>query len=456
MSARSDAQVLDALLGQLPPGIEADARLLTQRFTTIRFARSRVHQPHREDLTTLSLRVADGRRIATATGDDPSPAGQRALVAEALSLARVAPVEAAFAGFASGTGPTPRPTAYSLSTAELSPERASQLAHRALAAADSVAPGARVAGAFHAGGARLSVATTRGLSRSTRWSCASASVLVERADAGAPSSGWAEGAGLSTRDVDPAALGRAAAEKAAPVPAKAAAPGRYRVVLLGSAVAELLSTLGYLGFGGHAEEEGWSCLAKRRGRRVASRLVSVDDDATSSDAIPSSIDFEGHAKRRTPLLEAGVAAGPVTDLLTAGRLGTEPTGHALPPESPWGEIGPVPTHQLMHAGDASLDELVQATRRGILVTRFHYVRVVHPGRSEITGMTRDGTYRIEGGEVTAPLRNLRFTQSILATLNATTQVGKLRRSYADERGVFSVTCPAIASTDFRFTSATVF
>lgn len=456
MSAGEDSQLLDALLGRLPSGTEGDARLLRQRYTTVRFANSRVRQPHHEDLCMVSLRVAQDRRIATATTGDLSRDGLRDLMDEAVSLARVAPVEPKFDGFGRPTRRRARPTAYSRSTAGLAPERVAELAHRALAAADAAVERARVAGAVHAGGAELSVATSRGLTAATRWSSVSASVLAERLDAEAPASGWAEGADYSVGRFDPSRLGREAGERvarSAPAPAK---PGRYRVVLAGAAVSELLSSLSYLGFGGHAEEEGWSCLAGKRGRAVVSPSVTVVDDATSPVSIPVSVDFEGTPKRRTPLIEEGVAGPPVTDRLTAARLGTEPTGHALPPESPWGEVGPVPTHVVMAPGDASFDELVRETRRGILVTRFHYVRVVHPGRSEITGMTRDGTYRIEDGEVAGPLRNLRFTQSVLATLKATTLVGRDRRCYADERGFFSITCPAIASSAFRFTSATVF
>ncbi len=456
MSASEDADVLASLLGNLPTGVDGDARLVRSGHTTVRFANSRVRQPMHEEHRVISLRLAVGGRIATATSGATSPKGLHELVAEALSLARVAPVEARFPGFAGRPEQPLRATAFSRATSTLSPERASRLAHAALDAADADAPGSRVAGAIHVGGTHLSVATTAGLELASRWSSVVGSVLAERLDGEVPASGWAEGAHFDVARFDPARLGREAAQKVAATPPRPARPGRYRVVLSGSAVSELLGTLGYLGFGGHAEEQGWSCLAKRRGRRVVASNVSVTDDATSRHGIPVAIDFEGHPKRPTPLLVEGVAAGPVTDLLTAARLGSSPPGHALPPESPWGELGPVPTHPVMAAGDASWEELVRETRRGILVTRFHYVRVVHPGRSEITGMTRDGTYRIDGGEVTEPLTNLRFTQSILATLGATTLVGRVRRCFSDERGVFSATCPAIATTGFRFTSATVF
>ena len=90
------------------------------------------------------------------------------------------------------------------------------------------------------------------------------------------------------------------------------------------------------------------------------------------------------------------------------------------------------------------------------MTRFHYVRVVDPGRGVITGMTRDGTYRIDGGEIVEPVRNLRFTESILTALQGIERLGRARRTHTGERGGASVTVPAALVRSFRFTSATLF
>ena len=233
-------------------------------------------------------------------------------------------------------------------------------------------------------------------------------------------------------------------------------PGTYRVVLRGPALAEALSFLGHLGFSGHGEVEGWSCLRHQRGRRIADPAVHLFDDPRSTATIPQAIDFEGTATRRTALVDHGIAGDVVTDLVTAGRLGRRPTGHALPPESPWGEYGPHPSHLVLAPGDASEDELIRTTRNGLLVTRFHYVRIVDPGRGMITGMTRDGTFRIVRGEIAEPVRNLRFTESVVSLLRGIAALGRERRIYSDERGGSSATVPSAAVRAFRFTSATLF
>jgi len=442
------------VLRALPPGTTGDVRIMRSSSTTIRFANSRVRQPHLERSTQVSLRLALGRRLATATGSDTSLEGLRRLVASASALARVAPVERKFPGFHPPSGRGPTGLAFSKRTAELPPEDATELAEEILGAASAEAPGARIAGVVQVGHESLRVVNSSGLDRSTRRSVAFGNVLVERPEEDPPVSGWSESAHWDAAKVAPAELGREAAERMARAPPGSVPPGTYPVVLRGPAVALLLLFLGNLGFSANGEVEGWSCLRRRRGKKVAPRSVTLVDDPRSRDTLPRAIDYEGTWTRATPLISQGVARPVVTDLLTSGRLGRPLTGHALPPEAPWGDYGPMPANMLLAPGDASEDELVRATRRGLLVTRFHYVRVVDPGRGIITGMTRDGTYAIENGEVARPVRNLRFTESILTALAGVQRLGKERRIYSE--GGESVTAPAAAVGSFRFTSATLF
>ncbi|MGC2788424.1 MAG: TldD/PmbA family protein [Thermoplasmata archaeon] len=454
-SARNDP--VGAAVRDLPDGVTADARLTRSAWTTIRFANGRVHQPHFERTTHLSFRVADERRLGTATTVDLSPEGVASVVRAARAMARIAPVESKFPGFPTDSSRRPATVPYSRSTAKLGPEQVTRIAERILASAGDRAPGGRIAGAVNVGMQELRVVNSEGLDRTARSSAAQASVLVDRPEREPPVSGWSDAAHWDAARLSPETLGLEAAERMATTAPQSVAPGAYRVVLRDSAVASVLEFLGHLGFGGNGEQEGWSCLRRRRGRRIAPDAVHLVDDARSSGTLPAAIDYEGVATRALPLIDHGVAGPAVTDVVTSGRLGRRLTGHAFPPESPSGEWGPVPSHLLLAGGDAREEELIRATRRGLLVTRFHYVRVVDPGRGIITGMTRDGTYRIEGGEVVGPARNLRFTESILATLRGAELVGRARRVHnSDERGVFATTCPALLTRSFRFTSATLF
>jgi PmbA protein len=452
--SRSDP--VAAAVRELPEGMSADARVVSSTWTTIRFANGRIHQPHRDEVTHVSFRVSDGRRLGTATTGDTTPAGIAEVVKSARALARVAPLEPKFPGFPSDSAPRPAAIAYSESTAGLGPEEVTRIAERILAAAGDRAPGGRIAGVVNVGQEEMRVVNSSGLDRSTRTSSAQTSVLVDRPERDPPVSGWSEGAHWDAARLSPETIGREAAERVATAAPEAVTPGAYRVVLRGSAVSDLIGFLAILGFGGHAEDEGWSCLLKKRGRRIAPESIHLVDDARSRSTLPSAIDYEGVAARATPLLDHGVVGPAVMDVVTAGRLGRRLTGHGLPPESPSGDWGPIPTHLQLSGGDASEEELIRSTRRGLLVTRFHYVRVVDPGLGIITGMTRDGTYRIEHGEVVGPARNLRFTESVLGALRGTELLGKDRRIHSDERASLCVTCPALLTKSFRFTSATLF
>lgn len=447
-------QLRDWLDG-LPPGTAADVRLTREAWQTMRFANGEIHQAHEERDATLSLRVYVDGRLGVATSGEVHAEGFRRLAAQAAALAHVAPREPKFPGFPSGRGAV-RPVARARATAALSVEAAGRLAAAALDAARGEIGDARVSGVVNVGAQTIAVANTAGLARATDRTVAQAQVLVERLAMDPPASGWAEGAHWDAARLDTAGLARRAAGRVARAPPRAVAPGAYRVVLGSAAVAELLNFLAHLGFNGHGELEGWSCLAKRRGRRIAPAEVTITDDGRAPSVLPQAIDFEGTPKRRHPLVARGVAQDAVTDLVTAGRLGTETTGHGLPPESPWGDFGPVPCHVTMAPGDARESELIAGVRRGILVTRFHYVRVVHPAQSMLTGMTRDGTYLIEKGAIVAPVRNLRFTESILRTLAGIESIGRRLHRVADERGFSSVTCPELVARSFRFTSATLF
>jgi PmbA protein len=453
--ASPDALVESAVRG-LPSGVTADARLSRSTWTTIRFANSRIHQPLVERHAYLSFRVAEGGRLATATTVDLTPDGVAAVVRAARAMARVAPVEKKFPGFPRDGGPRPARVAYSAATVAATPEAAAHVAERILATTAERAPGGRTAGVLNVGGDLLRVVNSSGLDRSSRTSAAQTNVLVDRPERDPPVSGWSEGAEWDLKRLDPVRIGREAAERVATTAPAAVEPGAYRVLLRGPAVRYLLGFLAHLGFGGQAETEGWSCLKRRRGRRIAPEFVHLVDDARARTTLPIAIDYEGVATRALPLIDHGIAGPAVTDVLTSGRLGRPLTGHGLPPEAPQGDWGPIPTHLILAPGDAREEELVRETRRGILVTRFHYVRTVDPGKSIITGMTRDGTYRIEHGEVVGPVRNLRFTESILGTLRGAELLGRDARRMGSERGGMAETSPDLVSRSFRFTSATLF
>jgi predicted Zn-dependent protease len=260
--------------------------------------------------------------------------------------------------------------------------------------------------------------------------------------------GYAEQAAVDATTIDATAIGRESADKArATANAVAVDAGDYPVVLEEYAVVDLLDMLGYLGFSALAVQEGRSFV--EIGKRIGSDLVTIVDDGRDPAGLPMAFDYEGVAKQRVPLVDAGICAGIVYDTQTASRDGVASTGHGLPAPNPY---GPFPLNQAMAAGTSSRDDLIASLDRGLLVTRFHYTNPVHPKLAIVTGMTRDGTFLVEGGRIVAPVRNLRYTQSYLDALAHTVAVSSDRKTLKGFLG--GVVVPAVRIDGWTFTGTT--
>jgi len=157
------------------------------------------------------------------------------------------------------------------------------------------------------------------------------------------------------------------------------------------------------------------------------------------------------ARQRVDFVVDGVARGVVWDSYYGGIAGEASTGHALPAGS---TIGPLPGNLFLKPGDATKEEMVASTRRGVWVSRFWYTRPVRPLDVVITGMTRDGTFLIEDGKIVGPVRNLRFTQSYTEAMNHVEMIGRETRLLPSLAGTCRV--PALKIGAWEFTGATEF
>ncbi len=269
---------------------------------------------------------------------------------------------------------------------------------------------------------------------------------------GADSSGYAERTGVDATKVDVGAAGREAIEKTLrsrnPVHLD---PGDYTTVLEPYAVGTMIDYLSFIGLGALSVQEGRSFMNGRFGEQIVGENVTLWDDGLDPAGVPVPFDFEGVPKQRVVFFERGIAKGIVYDSFTAGREGRQSTGHALPAPNSY---GPVPLNLFLAPGDADRAALLRGIERGLWVTRFHYVNVVHPTKAILTGMTRDGTFLIENGEISRPVHNLRFTQSVLEALCQVEAIGRDPMMLQDEVGGTRV--PALRIGCFSFTSATEF
>jgi predicted Zn-dependent protease len=408
-----------------------------------RFANSEIHQNVAESNTQVNLRFVVGRRVGVASTNRSDDEGLRSLAGRAAAIARNSEELEDWGGL---PGPTPIrevPEGFAAATADATPEMRADGVRAVIAAAD--AAGVVSYGSFSTATETLGIANSKGVRASQRRTVAQLLTVAMAPDGG---SGYAESAAVDVTAIDAAAIGRQAAEKARATGNPIAVdPGDWPVVLEEYAVVDLLSLLGYMGFSALAVQEERSF--SEPGRRVGSDLVTIVDDGTDPATLPMAFDYEGVAKERVSLIDAGVCRDVVYDAQTAARAGRASTGHGLPAPNPY---GPIPLNMAMAAGATPRDELVGGMERGLLVTRFHYTNPVHPKLAIVTGMTRDGTFYVEGGKIKGPVRNLRFTQSYLTALAATSAVSSERRTLKGDFG--GVLVPAIRVDSWTFTGAT--
>ena len=226
-------------------------------------------------------------------------------------------------------------------------------------------------------------------------------------------------------------------------------PGEYTVVLDHYAVDDILEALSLYGMGAQAVQEGRSWMCDLQGTQAMSESVSIWDDGGSLAGWPMPFDVEGVPRRRVELVENGVVGAPVHNTYTAARDGVDSTGHQIYFTGP-----PIASNLFMSPGNSSVEDLIASTERGLYISRFFYTRLSHNRGCVMTGMTRDGTFLIENGELQHPVKDLRFTQSYVEALNSVGGIGNDAKLVLNEVG-FATRVPALKLGSFNFTGVTV-
>ena len=430
-------------------GGEAEAVAHVEHSGLARFAGSEVHQPTLIENAMVTIRVVHGNRVGIATTNKIDPPGLAEVARRAADAAESSPPDESFPGLAHHADP-PAVEGYDEETAALGPGDQARLAAASIDAGGDVP----VYGFFTSASSELAVVSSTGLSVQQRMTDATA--LVVAADENG--SGYAEQTAWRAGRIDPTAVAREAAAKAQRTrDAAEIDSGVYRAVLEPYAFAELLESFSHDSFGALGMLDKRSYFSDRLGQKVFDEKISIVDDALDPHGLPKAFDFEGTPKRRVQLVDAGVARSVVWDRTTAAQAGdgVESTGHAPPAElRDW---GPLPSALCVLPGDAeSVAELADLVGDGLYITRLHYLGVVHPREGIITGMTRDGTFRIRDGKVAEPLVNLRFTVAVpdllRDVLGLTNKVALVNsQNFYGERYPYGVMAPAVAAERFTVT-----
>jgi PmbA protein len=422
---------------------EAETLVIASTSALTRFANTRIHQNVASSDTGDSVRAVVGRRVGVASTNRTTDADLAACCEAAIQAAKHSPEDPAFPGL---------PEAREVVAADRSSAstRAFGAAERAAAAGEIVAQsasrGLTAAGQVSVDDSVVAVANSHGTDVGMAQTTCRSTVLSMGPDEG---SGWASFSARDISDFAPVSLGDEAATLAQrSAKPRDLEPGDYTVVLAPDAVADIIQFLGWYGGSAKSVEEGRSFLTGHHGERVMSEAVTIIDDALATWALGLTFDFEGCPKTRVAIIDRGIAGTACTDSYWAAKTGLPNTGHALPAPN---SFGPIPLDLAMEPGAASPDSLIASVERGVYVTRFHYVNIEDPVRATLTGMTRDGTFLIEHGHLTTPLRNLRFTQSAVEALLHVGGVSAERKMVGEEGGALA---PYLLLERFAFTGQT--
>lgn len=441
---------------------DAQVTVTRERSLLSRFARSMPTQATAVDDTSVHVLVIRDGHTGSAETNDLSDDGLREVALRATEATRAA-MRAAGGGLGEHPGlPSPeeagraqRHAGLDPATVELDPAQAGSALAEAFTTTDL--EGLEAFGIWTAGHVETAIASNAGVRIRDAVTDAYMKVIARDAHG---RSGWGAAASTAIGGIDPGAVARDAVARVATEEPIALPPGEYPVVLEPDAVGALLDMLSGLAFDGLAHAEGRGALADRLGTRVAAPGVTLTDAPRHGRTLPRAFDADGVAKEPIALIQDGVARAVVHDRRTAALAGGDArsTGHALVPGG--SPSGARPTNLVLLGGAAaSGEELLAPIERGLYVTRLWYLNVVHERSALLTGTTRDGTFLIEDGQITRPVRDVRFTDSALGLLERTEALTSrtalvCEADFYGRRFAHGTVAPAVRAQGFRVTGQT--
>lgn len=438
--SRAEAETLARRVLSFAKADETRVSIASGSRGNTRFAENQVSTAGDNFNTTIVVRSVFGRRAGTATTNRLDDAALRTVVENAERIAQLAPEDPEYMPEL-GPQTYAESVGWNDSTANLDPE--GRAAAVAAITGPVAAAGAVATGYLETRAGSVAIANSRGLFAYARETDAALTTTVRTTDG--TGSGWAGAAHTDWSRIDPAELGARALMKARrSTNAVAVEPGRYTVVLEPTAVGNLVQLIAFA-LDARSADEGRSFFSRpgggtKIGMKVVDERVTLVSDPFDADAAGNTFTGEGLPVQRNVWIENGVVKNLSYDRFWAQRQNrpATPGGGSL----------------RMSGGESTLEEMIASTERGILVTRFWYIRPVDPRTILYTGLTRDGTFLIENGKITNAVKNLRYNESPIFMLNNIEAMGRPVRVSASESGSAgsAVVVPPLKVRDFNFTS----
>jgi predicted Zn-dependent protease len=390
------------------------------------------------DISTVSLGVTSvfGKKAGTATIDEFDDAALERVVRRSEELAQLAPANPEYMPML-GPRDFPESITYNANTAAMTPESRADMVAKSL----SVTKEAKLtaAGFLENSTSFSAIMNSRGLFAYNKGNDVTFSVTT-RNEAGT-ASGYAAKGFTDVSKLDTFAATKVAAGKClSSSGAKALEPGKYTVILEPVAATYLMENM--FRFDARSAEEGRSFLSKkgggtRLGEQLVDPKVNIYSDPFNADLPSSTWSGDGLPREKTMWIDQGVVKNLSYSRYWADKKGVKPM--------------PGPGNIIMEGGDASLEDLIKSTEKGILVSRLWYIRMVDPQSLLLTGLTRDGTFYIENGKIKFPVKNFRFNESPVIMLNNLEALGKQERSISVE-SYRSYLIPPMKIREFTFSS----
>jgi predicted Zn-dependent protease len=409
---------------------------------SLRFARNTATTSGATSGTSVAITAAFGKRSGTVTASQFDDASLQRAIRNAEEIAKVSPDNPEAMPFLGPQTFSPV-NAYFEDAANATPEwRASSVeAAIALSKKKDVVS----AGFVETQSAMQAVASSQGLFGYDRFTAADYNLTARTPDSSG--SGWASKSFNELRLLQPSRLAETAIEKAALAKNPSAIePGKYTVILEPAAIADLLAFMIFSADARQADE-GRSFYSKkgggnRVGEQVVGEKVNVYSDPAHPLAPSISFDNEGLPIARNVWVEKGVLKDLFYSRFWAEKMNKKPTAG--------------PNNLIMDGGTSTMNDLIAGTERGVLVTRFWYIRPLDPQTILVTGLTRDGLYLIEKGKVTRPVKNMRWNESPIVAFNNIEAMTPSERVVSGEGfggSGLALVCPAARIREFTFSSS---
>jgi predicted Zn-dependent protease len=393
-----------------------------------RFANSQIHQNVATKTGGVMIKVILKKRISSLRVNSFEEEDVKNGVLQAVKVVKASRPNKLFKSLPEPEPWKPIERAFDRETAECTPRYRAEKVREAIEKAHAKSPLVKaVAGYFSTGSTGYAVANSLGVSAWARMSSANMKVTVISESGTSLGFGTAEKYSRRVRDIQPTVLADDASEKSVKgVNPVKISPAEYEVLLPPLAVATLLMYISF-GFSATAYQDGTSFVKYCLNQRVFDGKLNVRDDARDPQTLVAApVDGEGVPKKAVELITEGVVSDRSIcyNSFTAGKENKKSTGHAPTPMLAAYFDRPGPFNEIMNPGNSTLEEQVAETRHGIFVTTVHYVNPVEPAKAVLTGLTRDGTFLIKKGEVSKPIVNMRFTDSMLSALSDVPLISK--------------------------------